>query len=32
VVRKVAEAHQGKAGVEAAPEGGNRFCFTIGRL
>jgi signal transduction histidine kinase len=32
VVRKVAEAHQGKAGVEAAPEGGNRFWFTIGRL
>jgi signal transduction histidine kinase len=32
VVRKVAEAHQGTAGVERSPAGGNRFWFEIGRL
>ena len=32
VVRKVAAAHEGRAGIETVPEGGNRFWFTIGRL
>lgn len=32
VVRKVAEAHEGRVGIEPAARGGNRFWFEIGRL